>query len=167
MDDGDDLGKFLFVLTRTARHWRLELDRILEHYGLTEARTRPLIYIDRLGDGIRQKDLAAELEIEGSSLVRLVDSLEKAGFIRRRVGKGDRRERYLYLTASGREMVSTVRQLTDKLHRHVLDNLSPNQKRTCLAAFVALDEALEDAAERIDPLPGADAVSQQSETHIA
>lgn len=155
MDHGADLGQFLFVMTRTARHWRLELDRLLEHYGLTEARTRPLIYIDRLGDGIRQKDLAAELEIEGSSLVRLVDSLEKGGLIRRRVGKGDRRERYLHLTASGREMVLKVRKLTDKLHRHALDNLSPNQERACLSAFAAIDEALADAAERIDPVPAA------------
>lgn len=145
---------FLFSMTRTARHWRRELDTLLEHYGLTEARTRPLIYIDRLGDGIRQKDLAAELEIEGSSLVRLVDSLEQAGFIRRRVGKGDRRERYLYLTASGREMVNQVRHLTDKLHRHILDHLSPVQEKACLAAFLALDQALENAANTIDPIPG-------------
>lgn len=149
-DHDADPGIFLFVMTRTARHWRRELDEILAHYGLTEARTRPLIYIDRIGNGLRQKDLAQELEIEGSSLVRLLDSLERSGLIKRKVGKDDRRERRLYLTPQGREMVRHVRALTDNLHHYVLSKLSPTQEKVCLATFSILDKTLRNAANKID-----------------
>jgi MarR family transcriptional regulator for hemolysin len=156
-----DPGSFLFLMTRTARHWRRELDTVLAHYGLTEARTRPLIYIDRLGDGIRQKDLALELDIEGSSLVRLLDTLESADLIRRRVGKDDRRERHLYLRPAGRELVERVRDLTNKLHRFVLDNLTPAQEQISLAVFSTLDKVLENAGNIIDQ---SDAVTRDART---
>lgn len=153
MTEDEDLGAFLFAMTRTARRWRRELDILLDHYGLTEARTRPLVYIERLGEGIRQKDLAAELEIEGSSLVRLLDSLEQGKLIKRRMRKDDRRERSLHLTPAGRDLVHQVHELTNNMHLHVLDSLSSADRRTCLAAFQTLYSALEHAADTVDPSP--------------
>lgn len=146
----NDTGIFLFVMARAARQWRAELDALLLHYGLTEARTRPLIYIDRLGDGIRQKDLAAELDIEGSSLVRLLDSLEKAKLIRRKVGKSDRRERKLYLTPDGQSLVTKVRTLTGALHRYVLSHVAEKDIEACMRTFDALSRALVNAADAVD-----------------
>ena len=53
----------------------------------------------RLGDGVRQKELATALSIEGPSLVRLLDNLERRGFIERREDETDRRARGIYLRA--------------------------------------------------------------------
>jgi MarR family transcriptional regulator for hemolysin len=144
-----DLGIFLFNMTRAARHWRRQLDLIMSDYVLTEAKTRPLIYIDRLGDGLRQKDLAEELEIESSSLVRLLDSLENNGLIERRICIGDRRARTLYLTDSGRELVKKVRSLTDVLHRDVMRYITPKEEDACLKVFANLERAFEEIEQRI------------------
>ncbi len=136
-----DPGVFLFRMTRAVRHWRRQLDLELKHYSLTEATCRPLIYIDRMGDGVRQKDLAYEMEIEGSSLVRLIDSLEAGGFVARRVEKEDRRANNLYLTAAGQGMVRKVRGITDILHRKVLSHISTRDEAACLRTFDALEQA--------------------------
>lgn len=137
-----DPGVFLFRMTRAVRHWRKQLDLALKHESLTEATCRPLIYIDRMGDGVRQKDLAYEMEIEGSSLVRLVDSLEKAGLVFRRVEEKDRRANNLYLTAAGRELVVKVRRIANVLNRKVLSHISTRDEAACLRTFAALERAL-------------------------
>jgi MarR family transcriptional regulator for hemolysin len=48
---------------------------------MTEATWRPLVYVARLGAGVRQKELAIALGIEGPSLVRLLDGLERRRLI--------------------------------------------------------------------------------------
>jgi len=75
---------FGFRVARVARRLRQAVDAELRAYGLTEATWRPLAYVGRLGDGVRQKELATALAIEGPSLVRLLDSLERRGLIERR-----------------------------------------------------------------------------------
>ncbi len=72
-------------------------------YGLTDATWRPLAYVGKLGDGVRQKELATALSIEGPTLVRLLDNLERRGLIERREDETDRRARGIYLTRAGRE----------------------------------------------------------------
>ena len=48
------------------------VDAELQAFGLTDATWRPLAYVGRLGGGVRQKELAIALAIEGPSLVRLL-----------------------------------------------------------------------------------------------
>ena len=67
------------------------MDRRLQPFGLTEATWLPLIYLARATAPMRQKDLAAALALDGSSVVRLLDALEASGQIERREESGDRR----------------------------------------------------------------------------
>src|ERR1700760_1341030 len=95
---------FGFRVARIARRLRQAVDAELRVLGLTEATWRPLVYVRRLGDGVRQKELATALSIEGPSLVRLLDNLERRGLIERREDENDRRARGIHLTRSGREL---------------------------------------------------------------
>ncbi|UPG70899.1 hypothetical protein MVG78_09605 [Roseomonas gilardii subsp. gilardii] len=49
----------------------------MRRLGLSDGTWRPLLYLGRMGGGIRQTDLAGALGIEGASLVRLLDALER------------------------------------------------------------------------------------------
>src|SRR5260370_25374412 len=89
---------FGFRVARIARRLRQAVDAELRVLGLTEATWRPLVYVRRLGDGVRQKELATALSIEGPSLVRLLDNLERRGLIDLRADEGDRRARGLHPT---------------------------------------------------------------------
>ena len=71
------------LLAQTARQWRRAADLRLQPYGLTEATWLPLVRIARAPASTRQKDLAASLSLDNSSVVRLLDNLETAGLIRR------------------------------------------------------------------------------------
>src|SRR5215831_10534221 len=98
---GTDFG---FRVARIARRLRQAIDGELRLLGLTEATWRPLAYVGRLGGGVRQKELATALSIEGPSLVRLLDNLEQRGLIERREEESDRRARGIHLTRAGRDL---------------------------------------------------------------
>ena len=95
-------------LSHTARHWRRAVDRRLQPFGLTEATWLPLVRVARAEKPMRQKDLAASLGLDGSSVVRLLDALEDAGLIERREEDIDRRAKVLVLTRKGRAIVERI-----------------------------------------------------------
>ena len=138
---GHDFG---FRVARIARRLRQAVDSELGAYGLTEATWRPLAYVGRLGEGVRQRELAAALGIEGPSLVRLLDSLERRGLIVRREHKGDRRVRGIYLTPPGRELQRRVLRISDTIQQRLLAAIRPADLVACERVLGVIERALEE-----------------------
>jgi MarR family transcriptional regulator, transcriptional regulator for hemolysin len=141
------IADFGFRVSRIARRLRQAVDAELGAYGLTEATWRPLAYVGRLGAGVRQKELATALGIEGPSLVRLLDNLERRGLIERREDETDRRARGIYLTPAGRELAIRVAKLGGEIQRRVLANASLADLDVCHRVFDSVERQLD---ERID-----------------
>ena len=59
------------LLSRSYRQWRRAADLRLQPFDLTEATWLPLVYIARASTPPRQKDLAASMFVDNSSVVRL------------------------------------------------------------------------------------------------
>jgi MarR family transcriptional regulator for hemolysin len=112
------------LLSQTARRWRRAVDRRLQPFGLTEASWLPLLRVARAPAPMRQKDLAASLSLDSSSVVRLLDALPTAGLVERREEE-DRRARTIVLTALGEETVARVecvaREVRNEALAHVAD----------------------------------------------
>ncbi|WP_415857286.1 MarR family winged helix-turn-helix transcriptional regulator [Sinomonas sp. G460-2] len=68
--------------------------------GLNEFETLDLLS-EQSADGCRMKDLTAISPMTQSALSKIVDRLEKAGFVRRAACAEDRRSLYLELTEAG------------------------------------------------------------------
>ncbi|MGF0538231.1 MarR family winged helix-turn-helix transcriptional regulator [Agrobacterium sp. ES01] len=96
------------LIANTARLWRRAANRRLQPYGLTEATWLPLLHIFSSQNAMRQKDLANKLMLDGSSVVRVVDNLEKAGLVSRVGNPGDRRSKEVVLTEEGLVVVTKV-----------------------------------------------------------
>jgi MarR family transcriptional regulator for hemolysin len=118
------------VVARAARQWRRAVDRNLQPFGLTEATWLPLIYIARAPVPMRQKDLAAALTLDGSSVVRLLDALETSGLIERREGDPDRRAKTIALTARGLSIIQQVEAVSREVRNATLIGLSDDDLRT-------------------------------------
>src|SRR3712207_6823828 len=65
--------------------------------GLTRAQWQVLAYVAR-GEGMSQVKLARLLDIKPATLVPLIDRLEAAGLVERRVDSHDLRQRNLFMT---------------------------------------------------------------------
>ncbi len=96
------LAEFTSTLIRVARLYRLGVDEALSGLDLSDALALPVVVIGRHPEGIRQNALAAELGVEGPSLVRLLDRLVQGGLVERREDPHDRRAKTVHLTDAGR-----------------------------------------------------------------
>ncbi len=93
-----------------ARAYRGAADQMLAELGVSQATAWPIVIIRRLGEGVRQKDIAEELGIEAPSLVRLLDQLEASGLAVRKLDPEDGRSKTLYLTDAGRRIAKDIEQ---------------------------------------------------------
>jgi MarR family transcriptional regulator for hemolysin len=142
---------FGFRVARIARRLRQAVDAELRAFGLTEATWRPLAYVRRLGDGVRQKELATALAIEGPSLVRLLDNLERRGLIERREDEADRRARGIHLTRAGRELAVRVTKVGTEIQSRLLANVAPDDLETFLSVLDSIERELDERLEVATP----------------
>ena len=112
------------LVAQTARQWRRAVDRALEPFGLTEATWLPLLHLARARRPMRQKDLAASLALDNSSVVRLLDALEAAGLVSRRADVADRRAKDIAVTAQGAAIVAQVESVARRLRKRLLADIS-------------------------------------------
>src|SRR5918997_712333 len=112
-------AEFLDELSVTSRTLRTLFDARVRAKGLTLARARTLIHLVRK-DGMTQTELAEVLEVEGPTLVRLLDGLEAQGLTERLPVAGDRRAKQNALTREGHKLAAEVTRLADELREEVL-----------------------------------------------
>jgi MarR family transcriptional regulator for hemolysin len=112
------------LVARTGRQWRRVVDHRLQPFGLTEATWLPLIHLARAAGPLRQKDLAASLVLDGSSVVRLLDALEASRLIERRGESADRRAKTITLTARGLSIIDQVESVSREVRNSALLGLS-------------------------------------------
>ncbi|MBP2148739.1 MULTISPECIES: MarR family winged helix-turn-helix transcriptional regulator [Xanthobacter] len=126
-----------------ARRWRRALDARLAEAGLSDATWVPLVHLHESGDGITQKELAALVGIDGSSLVRLLDILCRQGLVERRVDAADARARLVHLTDAGRARVAEIRRELGKGEAEMLADLSDADIAAMLRNFQLIEQRLQ------------------------
>jgi MarR family transcriptional regulator for hemolysin len=134
-----DRHRITAVLLQASRRWRRLAEEAMTAHGLSEARAAPLIWVGRLGGGVRQVTLAAHIGIEGPSLVRLLDQLEGAGLLERRDDPEDRRAKTIWLTPEGKALTRRVERLLAELRERLLHDISDADIAATLRVFQAFD----------------------------
>jgi MarR family transcriptional regulator for hemolysin len=139
------------LIALTGRQWRRAVDRRLQPFGLTEATWLPLIHLARAPVPPRQKDLAASLVLDGSSVVRLLDALETAGLIERREESGDRRAKTISLTTHAMSIIDQVEAASRDIRDAALIGLSAKDIEIATRALEQVSRNLEPALEKPAP----------------
>ncbi|QRI61737.1 MarR family transcriptional regulator (plasmid) [Shinella sp. PSBB067] len=135
-------ARFGIRFSLLARRWRKALDERLAEAGLSDATWAPLIHLQETGGGVTQKELAALVGIDGSSLVRLLDILCRQGLAERRVDESDSRARLIYLTADGEQRVAAIRRELAKGEEEMLADITDADLAAMLRHFDRIEERL-------------------------
>jgi DNA-binding MarR family transcriptional regulator len=131
-------GQLLFRLWR-ATHTRAA--EALDSVGLTTARFA-LLNVIGAREGAIQQELGAALGIDRSTMVSLIDQLERAGLAKRRPSARDRRAREISITPKGRRLLEQARRLLSQVEDEVLAGLTADERAELLGL---LRRALESA----------------------
>jgi MarR family transcriptional regulator for hemolysin len=130
---------FTANLLSTGRQWRRAVDQVLSSHGLSEAAAAPLLWIGRLGGGVRQVVLANNVGIEGPSLVRLLDQLEALELVVRKDDPTDRRAKGLWLTPEGEKLAAEMEDVLDSLRRRILCKVDKADLEAAIRVLQAFD----------------------------
>jgi len=121
---------------------RMCVNKGLKEIGLGSAEADVLMFLYSVGDGVRQDDIVAGIEVSKAAISRTIKSLEKKGYVARKQNLCDRRSYVVWLTERAwKAEVLVKRQYEDlvnaaclgipeekvkevvELFKHVVDNI--------------------------------------------
>jgi len=144
-----DKTSFGVLITDVTRLMRKHFDRRAERFNLTRAQWRALKRVS-YSEGMSQSELAEVLELEPIAIGRVIDRLQKAGFVERRADPSDRRAWRLYLTRRAHAVVDDMESISAKLFREAQRGISAADLKTMIGVLARMKDnlnGLDNAAE--------------------
>ncbi len=114
-------------LVIVARRWRSLIDEHLRHIGQSAARMEAMSAIINMPGPNAQVDIARRLRIEGPTMTRMLDTLEKDGLVERLPHPTDRRTKHLRVTPAGEAALANIFIIVDGLRNRLLHDLPPEE----------------------------------------
>ncbi|UUZ81171.1 MarR family transcriptional regulator [Paenibacillus sp. P26] len=132
--------------------FRLTVQSFIKVFGLLEQSATPCgvplsvsqVYAMQELENISMSvsDLAQRLNLERSTVSRLVDSLVKENLVNRVINEANRREMILTLTEKGSRTIQQVREQSLRFFQDVLGDLQESDQATIIDGFKKFTNAL-------------------------
>jgi DNA-binding MarR family transcriptional regulator len=137
---------FLFTLGELQRLVRAYADRQASRYGITRAQWAVLAKIERF-EGMKQTELAEQMEMQPITLTRLIDRLCDNGWIERRSDDSDRRVNRLYLRKAAKPLLTKLAGLKSELTATALEGITPSDANRLLGQLETIKENVRNAIQ--------------------
>jgi MarR family transcriptional regulator, transcriptional regulator for hemolysin len=137
---------FLFTLGEVQRLVRAYADKQAARYGITRAQWAVLAKVER-AEGMKQTELAEQMEMQPITLTRLIDKLCDNGWIERRGDDSDRRVNRLHLRKAGRQLLGKLSALRSELTATALDGIGPADAHRMLTQLELIKENVRNAIQ--------------------
>jgi MarR family transcriptional regulator, transcriptional regulator for hemolysin len=127
----------LMMLLHVASHaLETELAARLAELGITP-RGRCVLAAAAAGE-LTQTELAERCNLDKTTMVVTMDTLERAGLAERRTSAADRRARIIAVTVAGRRMVDETERVVREIYEDVLNSLPGNESDAFVNALTQL-----------------------------
>src|SRR3981189_359631 len=135
----------LFTLGELARLVRAYAAKQAARYGITRAQWAVLAKVER-AEGLKQTELAEQMEMQPITLTRLIDRLCDNGWIERRGDDNDRRVHRPYLRKAARPLLGKLSGLRSELTATALEGINPSDAHRLLDQLEAIKENVRNAS---------------------
>lgn len=142
----DALYALTNALQPVRRVWQQAAGTVLIEPGVSQALTRLVLHVARLGDGAQQSVLADEMGVHPATLVRLLDQAEQTQLLERRSSPTNRRIKTIYLQADGRQLAAKMELAVGRLRETLLADIPLADLETATRVLRALGDRARDHA---------------------
>jgi MarR family transcriptional regulator for hemolysin len=118
--------------TMVTRRWRKYLDEHLRKIGQSQARWEALFAVAMSREGSALGTIAKRVGVEGPTFVRMIAQFEREGLVKRLSSSEDRRASIIRITPKGEAVLSEMRELTSKVRKEFLGELTVEDVRRML-----------------------------------
>lgn len=139
---------FLFTLGELQRLVRAYADKEAARFGMTRAQWAVLAKVERY-EGMKQSELAEQMEMQPITLTRLIDKLAEAGLIERRGDDSDRRVNRLYLKKAARPLLAKLAVLRSDLTDTALQGIGAGDAERLMTHLEAIKENVRNALQSL------------------
>jgi DNA-binding MarR family transcriptional regulator len=126
-----------FVLAQVSHLHHRRVRALLEDLGLYRGQP-PMLHMLWEQDGRNHSELAAALNVQPATITKMVQRMERAGFVQRRSDPADQRVSRVFLTDEGRAVQSAVLQAFVRLEQDTLAGLSDTERQTLHALLLRI-----------------------------
>ncbi|MCG6205748.1 MarR family transcriptional regulator [Rhodopseudomonas sp. HC1] len=137
---------FMFTLAEVQRLLRAYADRQAARHGITRAQWAVLAKVERC-EGLKQSELAEQMEMQPITLTRLIDKLCDNGWLERRSDDSDRRVKRLHLRKAARPLLGKLAGLRSELTATALAGISPADAQRLLTQMETIKENVRTAIQ--------------------
>ena len=153
----EQVRHFGFIVKDVYRLWVRLFEQRIPQLGMTFTQCKVLVFLSR-NEGTTQAKLAEASDTEPMTLVRVLDRMERDGWIERRPDPADRRAYRLYLKPESSPVLAEILRIAEKARNEALAGLTGEQReqmtemlehvRRNLVAMVSAGEPRDDAESR-------------------
>lgn len=118
-----NIGKSLFTIHR---YFKLFLNYKLKNHELNSAQFMVLLVMIKK-DGLSQETINQGLQFDKGFLAKVAKSLEKKGYIIRKINEEDRRAYKLFLTDKAKTFIPEIFEILNEWHNTILEGMTYNE----------------------------------------
>lgn len=112
--------RLIFLVFSAQQKLRIYLNNALATAGVPVTVTQAgILFLLKQKDGRTMTELSQILGIDNSTMTGLTDRLEKAGFVKRVAGSGDRRASHIHITPQGLAEVEGAKQVIRRVNEEI------------------------------------------------
>ena len=130
INDNSRPSKFVcYKLSRVMRKVQRYYESNLSKYGITPAQFYVISALWE-NDGVKFKDLARSLDMDGSTLTSILDRMERQELLERRDDPEDRRSLLVFLREKAKQNIPEMTCLAEKLDQDIKERFSDEEFTT-------------------------------------
>lgn len=115
-----------FLLAQICRLHHARAHALLEKLNLYHGQP-PVLHALWEQEGLTHSELAARLHVQPATITKMIQRMEKAGFVERRSDPEDQRISRVHLTDAGRSIQAAVRQVWHELEEETFAGLTQEE----------------------------------------
>ncbi|MFZ5596032.1 MAG: MarR family winged helix-turn-helix transcriptional regulator [Bacillota bacterium] len=118
-----------FKLSKVMRKVQRYYENNLSSFGVTPVQFYVLSALWE-NDGVKFKDLARSLNMDGSTLTGILDRLERLDYVERRDDPEDRRSLLIFLKEKAKERRAEIVSLAERLNKEIKEKFPEEEFKT-------------------------------------
>ncbi|CUR52070.1 MarR family transcriptional regulator [Nitrosotalea devaniterrae] len=124
LDLSESVGALIALASKSQE--RLAEIEMKKQLGLTPAQWKVILVLNIM-DGLTQKEIAEKINVDGSTLVPVIDKMEQSGLVERKADSKDRRNNRIFLTKKSESTVDSIIMIILQLRKIIYNGISEDE----------------------------------------
>ena len=128
-----EVSELVALLSKAERGYTKVLNRSFQNAGYDLSREQyELLEVLGERDHVNQQNISKRLQKDKYKVTKLLNTLQKRGYVQRKIDKEDKRSNFVVLTEKGVDSRHVLRQIVEQVHTDISFTLSPQELKSAI-----------------------------------